>query len=814
MKNEIREQKEGVKSLILKQDETSVKTHLEKQVTFINTGLTNEEVASREEQGEINRIPKVPTRTLWDILRTNLFTFFNGLNVVLAALVLIAGKPRNALFIIIVIINILIGIIQEFRAKKTIEKMSLLKNEQVHVIREGKEEVISIDDVVKDDLVILIPGMQLPADMVIVEAFGLEINESLLTGESDSIEKQAKDYSYSGSFVVSGTGKAQVFRVGKETYINHFSNEAKRFKIVHSELRDSIDKIIKFLTLIIFPVALLLFISQFFIIKQTWNEAILKTVAGIIGMIPEGLVLLTSVAFALGIIRLATYQILVQELPAIESLARVDVLCLDKTGTLTEGSLDVAKVIAFNKSFQKLNMILATYVYMSKDKNETSKALIDYYKNEVQLFWKITDRVPFSSIRKWASMTIDDGSTYIMGAPDILIEDKAILNKVEIFAKQGYRVLCFAVTKETITNNKHPKGLIIEALILLQDKIREDAKATLDYFKKQNVILKIISGDNPITVTTVARRLGLHYHKNYIDSNTLSEDPKALEAIMENNTIFGRVVPQQKKEMIQALQRRGHVVGMVGDGVNDVLALKEADCGIAMASGSEASRAVAQLVLLNSNFSVLPLAVTQGRGVVNNIQRVASLFLVKSVYSIILSIFVTIFRFSYPFTPIQISLISALAVGIPSFFLALEPNQERISGSFFLKILSIAIPGGITVSFSLLSINFLNTVSSLNFSPNEMATMLVFATGLIQLFILVKISKQLNIWRIMLVCAMTSLFVICFFMSITINFFGLARLTWFLAYIAVIFTLVASLLVIIGEKILKRVFKKRKYGIR
>ncbi|AMP19976.1 hypothetical protein AZF37_01165 [endosymbiont 'TC1' of Trimyema compressum] len=791
-----------------KQDEALAKTHLEKQSALVDAGLTNEEVAIREERGEVNRILKAPTRTLWDIFRTNLFTFFNGLNIVLVVLVLIAGEPRNALFIIIVIANILIGIIQEYRAKKTIEKMSLLKNEQVHVLREGKEEVIPIDDVVIDDLVMLIPGMQLPADVIIVEAFGLEIDESLLTGESDSIEKQVEDCGYSGSFVVAGTGKAQVLRVGKETYINQLSHEAKRFKIVHSELRDSIDKIIKFLTLIIFPVALLLFISQFFIIKQTWNEAILKTVAGIIGMIPEGLVLLTSVAFAVGIICLATHRTLVQELPAIESLARVDVLCLDKTGTLTEGSLDVAKVITLDESFQKLNMALATYAYMSKDKNETSQALIDYYKNEVQLLWKITDRIPFSSTRKWASMTVDDGMTYIMGAPDILIEDKALLDKVEIFAKQGYRVLCFAITKETVTKNKHPRGLVIETLILLQDRIREEAKATLDYFKKQDVTLKIISGDNPTTVATVARRVGIHDHENYIDSRTLPEDPKDLEAIMENNTVFGRVTPQQKKEMVQALQRRGHIVGMTGDGVNDVLALKEADCGIAMASGSEASRAVAQLVLLDSNFAALPVAVTQGRRVINNIQRVASLFLVKSVYSIILSVFVTIFGFAYPFTPIQISLISTLAVGIPAFFLALEPNQERISGSFFSKILSIAIPGGITVSFSLLSINFLNMVTHLNFSPPEMATMLVLATGLIQLFVLAKISKPLNIWRIVLIGTMSLLFVACFFIPATISFFGLARLTWFLAFVAVLFTLTASLLVIVGEKILKRVFKK------
>lgn len=791
-----------------KQDEILAKTYLEKQCTSINIGLTNEEVTIRECQGKTNRISKAPTRTLWDIFRTNLFTFFNGLNIVLVVLVLIAGKLRNALFIIIVISNILIGIIQEFRAKKIIEKMSLLKNEQVHVLRGGKKEVIAIDDIVVDDLILLIPGMQLPVDVVIIEAFGLEVDESLLTGESDLIEKQVEDCGYSGSFIVAGTGKAQVFRVGKETYINQLSHDAKRFKIVHSELRDSVDKIIKFLTLIIFPVALLLFISQFFIIKQTWNEAILKTVAGIIGMIPEGLVLLTSIAFALGIIRLATHRTLVQELPAIESLARVDVLCLDKTGTLTEGLLDVAKIIALDESFQKLNMALATYVYMSKDKNETSRALIDYYKNEPQLLWEIIDRIPFSSIRKWSSMSIKDGVTYIIGAPDILIEDKILLDKVEIFAKQGYRVLCFAITKKTLVRNKHPKGLIIKALILMQDRIRKDAKVTLDYFKKQDVTLKIISGDNPATVSTVARRVGLHDHESYIDSRDLPKDKKALEVIMENNTVFGRVTPQQKKEMIQALQRRGHVVGMTGDGVNDVLALKEADCGIAMASGSEASRAVAQLVLLDSNFVALPIAVTQGRRVINNIQRVASLFLVRSVYSIILSVFVTIFGFAYPFTPIQISLISTLVVGIPTFFLALEPNQERISGTFFSKILSIAIPGGITVSFSLLSINFLNILTDLIFLPHEMATMLVLATGLIQLFILFKISKKLNIWRIVLISTMFLLFVSCFFISATISFFSLARLTWFLAFVAILFTLIASLLVIIGEKILKRVFKK------
>lgn len=790
-----------------KDDEKLAKAHLEKHVTSVENGLDSEAVLKREEKGEVNRISKAPTRTLWDIFRTNLFTFFNGLNVVLVILVLIAGAPKNALFIIIVILNTLIGIIQEFRAKKTIEKMSLLNSEKVHVVRDGKDVAIAIEEIVIDDMIKLIPGMQIPTDVIIVEAFGLEIDESLLTGESDSIEKSIKDCGYSGSFVVAGTGKAQVFRVGKETYINRLSEEAKRFKVVRSELRDSIDKIIKFLTLIIFPVALLLFISQFFITQQTLNDAILKTVAGIIGMIPEGLVLLTSVAFAVGIIRLASHRTLVQELPTIESLARVDVLCLDKTGTLTEGSLDVAKIVALDDSFQKLNMTLATFAYQCKETNETAQALIDYYKNEVQLLWDVTDRVPFSSARKWSSVTIAEGTTYVMGAPDILIKDESILEKVTLFAKQGYRVLCFATTKEPVTKAEHPKGLVAEALILLQDRIRPDAKSTLDYFKEQDVQLKIISGDNPATVATVARRVGLHDYEHYIDSRQLPDDPVALEEIMENNTIFGRVTPQQKKDMVLALQRRGHVVGMTGDGVNDVLALKEADCSVAMASGSEASRAVAQLVLLDSNFAALPVAVSQGRRVINNIQRVASIFLVKSVYSIILSVFVTIFGFAYPFTPIQISLISSLAVGIPAFFLALEPNQDRISGRFFSKILSIAIPGGVTVSFSLLSINFLNSVTQLNFSPPEMATMLVLATGLIQIFILFKISRPLNIWRVVLIVTMLLLFVACFFIPATISFFGLARLTWFLALVAIVFMGIAALLVVIGETILKKVFK-------
>ncbi|MGL6228526.1 MAG: HAD-IC family P-type ATPase [Culicoidibacterales bacterium] len=716
-------------------------------------GLTEQEVQQRVSQGLDNQVPKAPTRTVGQIIRNNVFTFFNFINLVIVVLLVAAESYRNLLFIWIVIANVIIGIFQEINAKKTLEKLSLLNQPKVFVLRDGKEKEITLQGIVVDDILVLRSGMQISADAIVLPGQEVEVDESLLTGEADPIVKREGEELLTGSFVVSGKAYAKANRVGANTYTAKLADEARKFKLVNSELREGINRIIKAVSVIIVPIGLFLAWSQLSVPGATWQDAIVGAVAGIIGMIPEGLVLLTSVAFAAGVVKLAKQQTLVQELPAIETLARVDMLCLDKTGTITEGVLDVAEIQPLNMfTNQQLDEALVAFITALPDANPTQQALIDYYNQERE--WAVSKKIAFSSARKWSGVSFKEHGTWIIGAPEMVLENnyQQYQSQIEAYAKRGQRVLIVAYSEQILGEEQLPSQLQAAAIVTLEDRIRPDAPATLAYFAEQGVQIKVISGDNPVTVAAVAKRAGLVGSENYLDARTLPDDLEAIADIVEKTTVFGRVTPHQKKLLVQALQLRSYTVAMTGDGVNDVLALKEADCGIAMASGSDATKAVAQLVLLDSNFASLPSAVAEGRRVINNIQRVASLFLVKTLYSFILSILTILIGFQYPFIPIQLSLISTLAVGVPSFFLALTPNNEPIKAGFLRRIIAVVIPAGTAIAFSIFLIYGLDGMIENGFMAKN--TMVVLTAGVIQLTALYRIMKPMVRWKWWLVITM------------------------------------------------------------
>ncbi|MGL5296131.1 MAG: cation-translocating P-type ATPase [Culicoidibacterales bacterium] len=771
------------------------------------TGLTVQEVQQRIDIGQDNKQPKAPTRTIGQIIRNNVFTFFNFINLILAILVLAAGSFKNAFFILLVIANTVIGIIQEIRAKQTLEKLSLLNQPKAYVLRDGVEQEIALQDIVQDDILILRSGMQVSADAQLLDGQNLEVDESLLTGESDPIQKTAGDELLAGSFIISGQAYVQVIRVGTETYTAKLADEARQFKMVNSELRDAIDKIIKFVTIIIVPIGIFLAWSQFSIPGATWQDAIMNAVAGIIGMIPEGLVLLTSIAFAAGVVKLAQRKTLVQELPAIETLARVDVLCLDKTGTITEGVLDVNEVHPFAQfSRETVDQMIATFITAMPDANPTQQALLDYYEQRPTA--NVVQRIAFSSARKWSAVQFQEHGTYILGAPEMVLTThyEKYRAQIETYASQGQRVLVLAMSGTPIVEEVLPSDIQAVALITLEDRIRQEAPQTLAYFAQQGVSLKVISGDNPVTVAAVAKRAGLVGSENYVDARTLPEDLDQLAIIIEQTTVFGRVTPHQKKLLVQALQSHNHIVAMTGDGVNDVLALKEADCGIAMASGSDATKAVAQLVLLDSNFATLTQAVAEGRRVINNIQRVASLFLVKTLYSFLLSVLTIIIGMQYPFIPIQLSLISTLAVGVPSFFLALTPNNDLIKPGFLRRVLTTVIPAGTAIALIVLSVHITEIIFQVQIAAAN--TLVVLMAGMVQLIALYRITKPMNTWKRWLVGTMWVAFLTNFLTGYGREFFGFEPLPIELSLFAIVGIIIAYAYILIMTKIVRKYLLK------
>ncbi|MEO5725250.1 MAG: cation-translocating P-type ATPase [Ilumatobacteraceae bacterium] len=755
------------------------------------TGLTAAEVAERVAQGLVNTIPNAPTRTTRQIVRSNVLTPVNLIVAILAGLVIAARSPKNALFGFVIVANSIIGIVQELRAKKSLDSLRVISAPRASVIRDGKTIELQVHELVQDDVVALRAGQQIVADGVVLAHDNLEVDESLLTGEADPVVKTDDDELLSGSAVVAGTGCMRVTKVGAENYAAKLAEEAKRFTLVNSKLRNDVNLIVTWVGYAMIPVGILLATSQFWRHSQGWREAIIQTVAGLIGMVPEGLVLLTSVAFAVGVVRLAKRRCLVQELPAIEVLARVDVLCADKTGTITEGTLSLAELVPVGDGeAHQIDDVLRAMADLDPDPNATLTAVRTYYQETPTpdaAGWTATGRVPFSSARKWSAMSFGDNGSWVLGAPENVLTDAyqgELRDDVETQAAAGRRVLVLARadgtfgagtggtsaadggdagTEAAVTGEPALPPVQAIALVLLEDIVRHDAAETLAYFTEQGVTVKVISGDNPVTVAAVAKRAGLAGWADNIDAKTLPDesDLDALADALDANTVFGRVTPHQKRAMVRALQHRGHVVAMTGDGVNDVLALKDADCGVAMASGSEAARGVAQLVLMDSNFSALPSVVAEGRRVINNIERVASLFLTKTCYSIVLSVLTGVLALDYPLRPIHLTLLSWFTIGVPAFFLALEPNADRVNEGFLGRVLGWAVPAGAVIALMTMAVF---EIVQLNHSIDaaHARSVAVMVAGAVALMNLYRVARPLNPLRAVLVTAMGAMFALAF----------------------------------------------------
>lgn len=720
-------------------------------------GLTDTQVEQRILSGNTNLSVTPPSKTIKQIITTNTFTYFNLIFTVLAVFVLIAGSYQNLLFMVIVIINTFIGIIQEIRAKKTIDKLTVLSAPNAVAIRNGEEISLATDKLVLDDVVQFSAGNQICADAVVMTG-EVEVNESLITGESNAILKKSGDTLLSGSFIVSGKCRVRLDKVGADSFASRLTVEAKRHKKIQSEMMRALNKLIKVIGFLIIPFGIAMFINQMNVTGLGVNYAIVTTVASLTGMIPEGLYLLVSIALAVSVVRLAQRNTLVHELYCIETLARVDVLCLDKTGTITSGNMQVGDVVVLDEvmTLDRVEDIMSAFNKHSGDDNATAQALKARFNKDVD--FKLKRVVPFSSARKWSAVVFS-GATYIVGAPEFVLSKKYedYRDRVEKYSAQGNRVLVLAKYNDEISGDKLGSNVEAYAFMLIHDEIRKGAEKTLDYFHEQDVSIKIISGDNPVTVSQVAKRAGVRNSENYIDSQELKTDEDIQEAI-KKYTVFGRVTPDQKRMLIKAFQRQGHTVAMTGDGVNDVLALKDADCSIAMASGSDAACQVSQLVLLDSNFSSMPKVVLEGRRVINNIERAASLFLVKTIYSSVFTMLTIFFALSYPFVPIQLSLISALTVGIPSFFLALEPNKARVKGKFLPNVFSKALPGGITNLISMVGISLV--CSSFGYSTDKMSTIATLVVGFTGLLILFQVCKPFDLKRAVMWVLMAAAFVL------------------------------------------------------
>ena len=773
------------------------------------TGLTDEQVNERIEQGKVNADENPNTRTYKQIVRENTLTFFNFLNLVLLILVLMVGSYKNAFFVGIIIINTLIGIAQEIRAKKTIDKLAILTAKKSIVIREGKKWTVPTEDLVLDDLVCLKTGDQVPADAKVLEG-SVEVNESLLTGESDNLPKNVGDELFSGSFVTSGEACCQIIHVGKDNYAAQITSEAKEFKRHNSELKNSLNAILKVISIIIVPLGALLFYKQYYIVENTFKASVVSMVAGVLGMIPEGLVLLTSVALTLGALVLANKKTLVQELYCIETLARVDTLCLDKTGTITEGTMCVGRVEPWSESLlrnltedkeepdeggmlqdqeiqpenaetqnpdtgsqteadqaeitdetavlqdiHEIEDMMGNLMYVLKDQNATIDALRKRFPTKTSMTPEHI--IPFSSDRKYSGAVFEDRGTYLMGAAQFLFPEgrEEILEVCQKYAQEGLRVLTLAHSSQMAEGTELPADLEPVALLLLTDVIREEAPDTLKFFDNQEVDLKVISGDDPVTVSAIAKRAGLKNAESYVDATTL-ETEEDLEEAVSKYSVFGRVTPQQKKELVQALQKQGHTVAMTGDGVNDVLALKEADCSIAMAQGSDAAKNIANVVLLDSNFASMPHIVNQGRRVVNNIRTAASMFLIKTMFSVMLSLLTIFFGNTYPFEPIQMSLISACAVGIPTFLLAQENNYDKIDHTFLRHVFLNAFPAAITISSCVFAIMLV--CQNVYHSNAMLSTACVLVTGWNYMAALKTVYAPLNTYRKVIIYGMQFIF--------------------------------------------------------
>ena len=723
----------------------------EKQIKRYNPnlkeGLNSKEINERITSNLVNYNTSEKTKDIKTIIRENTLTLFNIINFILALAVVCVGSFKNLTFMGIIIINTLISIMQEVRSKKTLDKLQILSASKVNVLRNSIKQKINIDEIVLDDIILYSIGNQIVVD-AIIEDGEVEVDESFITGESKSVYKKKGDMLLSGSFIISGKVVAKVEHIGKDNYTAKISSDTKYIKVVSSEIMRSLNKIVKTISFIIIPVGILLFSRQMYIDGNTITQAVVSTVAAIIGMIPEGLVLLTSTVLAVSAIRLANRKVLVQDLYCIETLARVNVICLDKTGTITLGKMEVVKDEQLDSSLAK---VVGTICHELDEDNPTAIALKEYYKESLQE--DVKEKISFSSKRKYSGIVCKD-ITYAMGAFEFLLSEKKQTKYRKIVDKYNndYRVITVVSSLSSDLTDAKVLGFI-----LLRDMIRNEAKDTLDFFKKQGVKVKIISGDNPTTVLNIAKRAGLDDEAKAIDATTLKNEKDICEAV-EKYAVFGRVTPTQKKSLVIALQNQGNTVAMTGDGVNDILALKEADCSIAMASGSDACKNVSQLVLLDSNFASMPYIVYEGRRTINNIQRSASLFLVKTIYATILSLVFIFVDMPYPFIPIQLTLASVVTIGIPSFILALEPNDELVKGEFLPNVLKKAFPAALTIVLNILVIVIISKV--FNLSYEQTSTLSVTMTGYTSFILLYKVCSPFNVIRRILYILMLMFFIL------------------------------------------------------
>lgn len=711
-------------------------------------GLSLEEVLYQQKSGKANTAPEKITKSNSQIIKDNLFTLFNFYNFAIAFCLFLVSAYLNMLFIVVIIVNITIGIVQEIYAKNLVEELSLVTAPKVTVVRQGKEQDVLVEQLVLDDIVMFDSGKQIASDSIIKHG-EVEVNESLLTGESDSVLKSTGDMLLSGSFIISGKCYAQVEHIGDDNFAVSIANEAKKHKKVNSELLESMQKVTKFTSFLIIPLGLIMFLEAYCLRNDSVNVAVVSTSAGILGMLPKGLVLLISIALASGVIMLSRKKILVQELFALESLAHVDVLCLDKTGTITEGKMCVqdVKLIQQIELPMPLSDLMGSFLHSSDDNNATFLALKDYFEANDKL--TSISKVPFSSQRKWSAITFLEGFSLILGAADRLSKEK-LPEDVLLEEQSGTRVIMVAITKEKI-DDYELKNISPVAYIMIKDHVRKNAVETLSYFKKEGVEVKIISGDNPVTVSAIAQKAGLEKYADFIDMSTC-QTQEEYEHVVKNYSVFGRVSPHQKSHLIKALKNQGHTVAMTGDGVNDVLALREADCSIAMAEGSDAAKQVSKLVLLNSDFNSLIYVLSEGRRVVNNITRVASIFFIKTIYSVLLSIVCVLTNIPFPFIPLQIALIDIMIEGYPSFFMSFERDEKKIQGTFLRSVFRRSIPNALTIVISILLVRFI--AEKLFLDDVNSVTIMYSLIGFISIMAVVKISFPFNKLRTLLCISM------------------------------------------------------------
>lgn len=768
-----------------------------KTKTNIKQGLTKKEVQERIAKNQINYDTLPKTKTIKQIIKSNFFTYFNMLNITLGLCVFLAGLFNNALyegiknclFMGVIFTNSVISIVEEIISKKIIDKLSVLTESKVMVLRDSKYSEKEINELVLDDIIELESGHQIVCDSIVRSGI-VEVNESLITGESDAITKKAGDTLLGGSFIVSGSCLAQVIHVAEENYVSVISKEAKYVKKTPSLIMSSFEKILKIISFMIIPLGIMLFLTQMKVTNGEITSSVFSSTAGVIGMIPEGLILLTTSVMAVSVMRLSKYKVLVQGLSAVETLARTDVICLDKTGTLTEGKMTLKKVIPYKDvKKQDITEILNALSYCMTDSNATMEAIKEKYNEETS--WELIEEIPFSSSRKFSCLSFQKKGAFYLGAPEILFKNNKEITKLTEKYQKKYRVLVLAKSRVCDFTPKNLKPL---AIILIEDIIRPSAESTLKYFRKQGIEVKIISGDNIDTVTRISEICGLKDIKG-IDTSIIKEE--SLSNVVDEYNVFARVTPTGKKIIISSLQKKGHIVGMTGDGVNDVLALKQSDCSIALGNGADSTRSVSSLILLDGNFDSLPKVIDEGRRTINNIERSASLLLMKTIYTILLILFSIISKSEYFFVPIQLTLITGVTIGIPSFILALEPNHDLVTGNFLIKILNKSIPVALTVVTNVMIVTLFG--HCLNFSSEVTSTMSVILTTMTGFIFLIKLCKPYNFLRVTLITFLISLFLFaCFFYN---ELFNICKLTLDHLVVLTMLTLASIFVYIVLEEL-------------